>query len=195
MSAPNNNSFSYMHLLWKNKKEILILCLLLTLLSYAMTVWNGSDEISEQTEQIMRVLTMEQVEITNYKQELLQWKIIGSHARAIEETQSTLLRNLTVLIYDEEQTSPPRVDIQITAEQGLLEGIENHVILMGNVHATRDEDMSLKTEKAIYNYQNRILTLPENVSMHRGEITMIGDNLEYHVFDKQFHLGNVLLVQ
>ena len=186
----------YHVILWENKKEILFLITLVCLSIYFLKIWIGEKEVVKAPQQAIRILTMENVEIEDYDKERKRWKIYGSHARAVEESKNILIREVEILIYTPDSpVQDPVVDIRVTARQGLIEGNNQKVILKGEVITHRGDNLQLNTEKAIYDYKNQVLYLPEKVVVHRDEHTLWGEDLTYTLGTKQLVLKKVTLMQ
>ena len=111
------------------------------------------------------------------------------------------------LAQDNSTTKPPadlsekeiiptqKVELVITANQGLIERHDNRVTLSGNVVLLRDDGSEIFTETAIYDAKKDTLTIPKPLRMIREGHTMHGSGLIYQVSTGKLNLKNPLLLR
>jgi LPS export ABC transporter protein LptC len=91
--------------------------------------------------------------------------------------------------------SSDKIDLVITADQGLIERHDNRVTLSGNVVLMRDDGSEVFTETAIYDAKKDTLTIPKPLRMILEGHTMHGSGLIYQVSTGKLNLKNPLLLQ
>lgn len=192
-SVSTQEAHPYYLVLWDNKKEILLLIILGTVLAYTYYSWQDKKPVVDVPVETSKVLTLRQVEVNDFQNEKKRWKIIGSKALVTEDTKNVLLNDIKILIYTPESNSI--IDLQITAKSSLIDWGLQQVVLTENVKVEKGSSMHLNAEKAIYNYKSGNLTLPGSVDYHHGEDTVLGQNLRYNVHEKVLNLQKVTFLK
>ncbi|MGK5092693.1 LPS export ABC transporter periplasmic protein LptC [Deltaproteobacteria bacterium TL4] len=172
-----------------------LLFLLISAFFYFSSIFNIEKETLESPAELIKTLTLEGVEIEDFKREHKRWKILSTHATFMEETRSFLLEQVEILIYTSEISGEPKVDIHVKAQQGMVDEPSQQVVLSGNVVGTRGSDLQINTEKVIFDYQNEHLSAPDSVILHKENSTFLGVNLNYQLKDKKISMDNVELIR
>ena len=87
----------------------------------------------------------------------------------------------------------PKVDVLITADEGLMEWKDNRVTLLGNVVLNRSDGSVILSESALYETQKELLTMPNHVRILQDEHTIEGSSLPYEVALQKIILTEHLL--
>ena len=122
---------------------------------------------------------MDHIVIDDYKQTKKRWKLYGDHAVVREEDKHILINQVKILIYDVKAHPELKTQVEVVADQGVVESEKELVTLIGNVISKQDPDLSLYTQKAIYDYRKDILYVPENVLIQIEQSTLEGENMTY----------------
>ena len=200
---------SYSSFLHENRKELTVLLLLGTIVgaTYYFFPYSESSDVTPFNER--GVLDLEQIIVNNYQLERKSWKLKGKHAVISEKSRRMRIEKVIIWVYATDNSSEKpitelpkstnfpttKVDLYITADQGLLEWNDNRVTLSGNVVLLRNDRSEVHTETAIYNTEREIITIPKPVRILREGHTMHGSSLTYIVSKGKLNLKNPVLVR
>ncbi len=87
----------------------------------------------------------------------------------------------------------PKVDVLISADEGLMEWKDNRVTLLGNVVLKRSDGSLILSDSALYETQKELLTIPEKVRILQEEHTLEGNSMTYEISIKKMALAEPLL--
>jgi LPS export ABC transporter protein LptC len=155
------------------------------------------------------VLDLYQITVNDYQMERKKWKLIGRRALISEKSKRMRIEQVKILVYVKDNSSTKssagfsetannssdKIDLVITANQGLIERHDNRVTLSGNVVLMRDDGSEVFTETAIYDAKKDTLTIPKPLRMILEGHTMHGSGLIYQVSTGKLNLKNPLLLQ
>ena len=199
----------YSSFLHENRKELVILLLIGAIAGAAYYFFNYShpQEIFPLEER--GVLDLQQITINDFQNERKSWKLIGNRAVVSEKSNRMRVEKVKIWVYaadnssdnvsseysDSVKNSSDKVDIYITADQGLIEKHDNRLTLSGNVLLWREDGSEAHTETAIYDAKKEILTIPKPVRMIGEGHTMLGSGLTYDVSEGILNLKEPILVR
>ena len=209
------DSHPYAGFLRDNRRELVILLVLGALAGTIIYFFSTSQSIEPETVEERGVLNLNEISVLDYQQENKRWKLHGKRAVVLEESRRMRIEEVRVWVYassektetlQDNQTqpisakeipSPPvqKVDVYITAEQGLIEWRDNRVTLSGNVLLLRDDGTEIHTDSAIYDAKSETLNLPKTVRLFREGLTLLGNSLTYHVAKGKFILKQPLMLR
>ena len=150
-----------------------------------------------------------QITVNDYQIERKKWKLVGQRALISEKSKRMRIEQVKIWVYahnnsttmssavfsESTNNSTNKIDLVITADQGLIERYDNRVTLSGNVVLIRDDGSEVFTETAIYDAKKDTLTIPKPLRMIRDGHTMHGSGLIYQVFTGKLNLKNPLLLR
>ena len=205
----NQDINTYSSFLRDNHKELAVLLLLGALAGavYYFLSFNQPAEIKPFEEK--GVLDLYQITVNDYQMEYKKWKLIGQRALISEKSKRMRIEQVKIWVYaqdnsttkssadfsDSTNNSTHKIDIVITADQGLIERHDNRVTLSGNVVLMRDDGSEVFTETAIYDAKKDTLTIPKPLRMIRMGHTMHGSGLNYQVSTGKLNLKSPLLLR
>ena len=209
LSMENQVIHTYSSFLRENRKELLALLLLGALAGAAYYFFSFSLPAQIKPHEEKGVLDLYQITVNDYQMERIKWKLKGKRALISEKSKLMRIEQVIIWVYaqDNSTTKPPadlsekeiiptqKVDLVITADQGLIERHDNRVTLSGNVVLLRDDGSEIFTETAIYDAKKDTLTIPKPLRMIREGHTMHGSGLIYQVSTGKLNLKNPLLLQ
>lgn len=178
---------STLYFLKEHKIEILLLLFLGGLLTYVYSLVSD-EETGEPFGEPDYVLKLDQVQIEDYWLDQKRWKVFGKNASIAKNNSVVLLSDVKILIFDAHPPKPAEIDIVVTADKGTIDWKKEIVTLTSQVKMTRQTEMRIQTEKAIYHYQEGVLHIPDNVDMHYLQDSVIGEALTYYVYQKKIEL-------
>ena len=198
---------SYSSFLHENRKELSILLLLGAIVGAFYYFFPHSESSDIPPIEERGVLDLEQITVYNYQLERKSWKLKGKQAVISEKSRRMRIEQVIIWVYDTDNSSEKpvkeptastnyltqKVDLYITADQGLLEWDDNRVTLSGNVILLRNDGSEVYTETAIYDAKKEILTSPRPVRVLRERHTMYGNSLTYAISKGKLNLKNPVL--
>ena len=138
---------------------------------------------------------MNRVEIEDFWLDQKRWTLLGDRASVAKDTEKVFLTDVRILVYTTEPTEAPEVDIEVTSEEGELDWENGIVTLSSDVVMTRNTEVRLTTDKAVYEYNKGLLNIPDDVNIHYQRDTVLGRQLTYNVAQKTIHLLNAVLLE
>jgi LPS export ABC transporter protein LptC len=193
----NQDIHTYSSFLRDNHKELAVLLLLGALAGavYYFLSFSQPKQIKHFEEK--GVLDLYQITVNDYQMEHKKWKLIGQRALISEKSKRMRIEQVKIWVYvkDNSNKSSDKIDLVITANQGLIERHDNRVTLSGNVVLMRDDGSEVFTETAIYDAKKDTLTIPKPLRMILEGHTMHGSGLIYQVSTGKLNLKNPLLLQ
>lgn len=205
----NQDTHTYSTFLRDNRKELAVLLLLGALAGAAYYFFSFSLPTQIKPFEEKGVLDLYQITVNDYQMERKKWKLIGQRALISEKSKRMRIEQVKIWVYahdnstvtssadpaEKANNSPQKVDLVITADQGLIERRDNRVTLSGNVVLLRDDGSEVFTETAIYDAKKDTLTIPKPLRMIREGHTMHGSGLIYQVSTGKLNLKNPLLLR
>ena len=209
LSMENQDTHTYSTFLRDNRKELAVLLLLGALAGAAYYFFSFSLPTQIKPFEEKGVLDLYQITVNDYQMERKKWKLIGQRALISEKSKRMRIEQVKIWVYahdnstvtssadpaEKANNSPQKVDLVITADQGLIERRDNRVTLSGNVVLLRDDGSEVFTETAIYDAKKDTLTIPKPLRMIREGHTMHGSGLIYQVSTGKLNLKNPLLLR
>ena len=209
LSMENQDTHTYSTFLRDNRKELAVLLLLGALAGAAYYFFSFSLPTQIKPFEEKGVLDLYQITVNDYQMERKKWKLIGQRALISEKSKRMRIEQVKIWVYAQDNStvkssadpaetannSPQKVDLVITADQGLIERRDNRVTLSGNVVLLRDDGSEVFTETAIYDAKKDTLTIPKPLRMIREGHTMHGSGLIYQVSTGKLNLKNPLLLR
>jgi len=209
LSMENQDTHTYSTFLRDNRKELAVLLLLGALAGAAYYFFSFSQPTQIKPFEEKGVLDLYQITVNDYQMERKKWKLIGQRALISEKSKRMRIEQVKIWVYahdnstvtssadpaEKANNSPQKVDLVITADQGLIERRDNRVTLSGNVVLLRDDGSEVFTETAIYDAKKDTLTIPKPLKMIREGHTMHGSGLIYQVSTGKLNLKNPLLLR
>ena len=209
LSMENQDTHTYSTFLRDNRKELAVLLLLGALAGAAYYFFSFSLPTQIKPFEEKGVLDLYQITVNDYQKERKKWKLIGQRALISEKSKRMRIEQVKIWVYahdnstvtssadpaEKANNSPQKVDLVITADQGLIERRDNRVTLSGNVVLLRDDGSEVFTETAIYDAKKDTLTIPKPLKMIREGHTMHGSGLIYQVSTGKLNLKNPLLLR
>ena len=205
----NQDTHTYSTFLRDNRKELAVLLLLGALAGAAYYFFSFSQPTQIKPFEEKGVLDLYQITVNDYQMERKKWNLIGQRALISEKSKRMRIEQVKIWVYahdnstvtssadpaEKANNSPQKVDLVITADQGLIERRDNRVTLSGNVVLLRDDGSEVFTETAIYDAKKDTLTIPKPLKMIREGHTMHGSGLIYQVSTGKLNLKNPLLLR
>jgi len=165
----NQDTHTYSTFLRDNRKELAVLLLLGALAGAAYYFFSFSLPTQIKPFEEKGVLDLYQITVNDYQKERKKWKLIGQRALISEKSKRMRIEQVKIWVYAQDNStvkssadpaetannSPQKVDLVITADQGLIERRDNRVTLSGNVVLLRDDGSEVFTETAIYDAKKR----------------------------------------
>lgn len=200
---------SYSSFLHENRKELSVLLLLGALAGAFFYFFSFSQPKEIAPIEEKGVLDLFQITVNDYQLERKKWKLKGKRAVISEKSNRMRIEQVKIWVYAQDNSTNitttelsaapnyalPKVDLIITADQGLIERHDNRVTLSGNVILLRGDGSEVYTETAIYDAKKDILTIPKPVRVIRKGHTMLGSGLTYLVSKGKLNLKNPLLLR
>ena len=200
---------SYSSFLHENRKELALLLLIGAVAGAAYYFFHYSQPQEIIPLEERGVLDLQQITINDFQHERKSWKLIGNRAVVSEKSNRMRIEKVKIWVYaadnssdnvssensDSVKNSSDKVDIYITADQGLIEKHDNRLTLSGNVLLWREDGSEAHTETAIYDAKKEILTIPKPVRMLGEGHTMLGSGLTYDVSKGILNLKEPVLVR
>ncbi len=179
MSVPGHDTL--LSLLRQNLRELLVLIFLGGLLG-AGTVYFYTGELTEAPipeEQGTLVLT--EILIHDFQDASPRWQLRGKRAVVLEDSQRMRIEGVTIEVFQAgtEPMQTPVVDLEVSAEQGLVEWRSNRITLQGKVVVQQVQGPVVLTETAVYDITNEFLNLPKPVQVQYEGSLLTGDSLTY----------------
>ena len=205
----NQDIHTYSSFLGDNHRELTVLLLLGALAGavYYFLSFSQPSQIKHFEEK--GVLDLYQITVNDYQMERKKWKLIGQRALISEKSKRMRIEQVKIWVFVKDNSttkfsagfsetannSSDKIDLVITADQGLIERHDNRVTLSGNVVLMRDDGSEVFTETAIYDAKKDTLTIPKPLRMILEGHTMHGSGLIYQVSTGKLNLKNPLLLQ
>ncbi|MBC8258341.1 MAG: LPS export ABC transporter periplasmic protein LptC [SAR324 cluster bacterium] len=200
---------SYSSFLHENSKELVVLLLLGAVAGAAFYFFTFKQPNNITSFEEKGVLDLEQITVNEFQLERKSWKLKGIRAVISEKSFRMRIEQVKIWVFAPDNTSAefkteelgstmvptPRVNLYITADQGLLERNDNRVTLSGNVILLRNDGSEVHTETAIYDAKKDVLTIPKPVRVLRDGYTMLGSGLTYLVSEGKLNLNNPVLMR
>ena len=207
MDNPDINTYS--SFLRDNHKELAVLLLLGALAGAVYYFLSFSQPTKIKPFEEKGVLDLYQITVNDYQMERKKWKLIGQRALISEKSKRMRIEQVKIWVYTQDNSttkssvdfyestnnSTHKIDLVITADQGLIERHDNRVTLSGNVVLIRDDGSEVFTETAIYDAKKDTLTIPKPLRMIREGHTMHGSGLIYQVSTGKLNLKSPLLLR
>ena len=205
----NQDIHTYSSFLRDNLKELVVLLLLGALAGAVYYFFSFSQPEQIKPFEEKGVLDLYQITVNDYQMERKKWKLIGKRALISEKSKRMRIEQVKIWVYVHDNSSTKssaglsetannssdKIDLVITADQGLIERYDNRVTLSGNVVLMRDDGSEVFTETAIYDAKKDTLTIPKPLRMILEGHTMLGSGLIYQVSTGKLNLKNPLLLQ
>ena len=205
----NQDIHTYSSFLRDNHKELAVLLLLGALAGAVYYFLSFSQPAQIKHFEEKGVLDLYQITVNDYQMERKKWKLIGKRALISEKSKRMRIEQVKIWVYAQDNSttkssanfsetannSSHKIDLVITADQGLIERHDNRVTLSGNVVLMRDDGSEVFTETAIYDAKKDTLTIPKPLRMILEGHTMHGSGLIYQVSTGKLNLKNPLLLQ
>ena len=205
----NQDIHTYSSFLRDNHKELAVLLLLGALAGAVYYFLSFSQPAQIKHFEEKGVLDLYQITVNDYQMERKKWKLIGQRALISEKSKRMRIEQVKIWVYVHDNSSTKssadfsettnnssdKIDLVITADQGLIERHDNRVTLSGNVVLMRDDGSEVFTETAIYDAKKDTLTIPKPLRMILEGHTMHGSGLIYQVSTGKLNLKNPLLLQ
>ena len=205
----NQDIHTYSSFLRDNRKELAVLLLLGALAGAAYYFFSFSQPEQIKPFEEKGVLDLYQITVNDYQMERKKWKLIGKRALISEKSKRMRIEQVKIWVYAQDNSttkssakfsktannSSHKIDLVITADQGLIERHDNRVTLSGNVVLLRDDGSEVFTETAIYDAKKDTLTIPKPLRMILEGHTMLGSGLIYQVSTGKLNLKNPLLLR
>ena len=181
------DSYRTLHILREHKIEILLLLLLGGLLSYIYFSFSEAPVI-EPFQEPEYVLQLNDVKIEDYWLDRKRWRILGKQASVTKDNNIISLTEVKILVFKPQTAESEKVDMVVTANEGTIDWKKEVLTLSSKVIMTRQSDVRVNTEKAIYQYNQGILHIPEKVVIQYLQDTVIAEQLTYNVHQKTTQL-------
>ena len=181
-------------LLKEHKIEIVLLLLLGGLLFYIYSRF-PEDPIAPSLGESRYLLKLDEVEIEDYWQNLKRWKLLGKQASVAKDNQIVFLTDVQIFVYNSQNPESTTIDIMVTANEGSIDWEKEVVTLTSDVEITRQSDMRINTEEAIYQYNEGLVHLPRKVDVRYLEETVRGEQLTYNIHQNRIELYNSILLE
>jgi LPS export ABC transporter protein LptC len=205
----NQDIHTYSSFLGDNHRELTVLLLLGALAGAVYYFLSFSQPTQIKHFEEKGVLDLYQITINDYQMERKKWKLIGQRALISEKSKRMRIEQVKIWVFVKDNSttkfsagfsetannSSDKIDLVITADQGLIEKHDNRVTLSGNVVLMRDDGSEVFTETAIYDAKKDTLTIPKPLRMILEGHTMHGSGLFYQVSTGKLNLKNPLLLQ
>ena len=205
----NQDIHTYSSFLLDNRKELSVLLLLGALAGAAYYFFSFSQPEQIKPLEEKGVLDLFQITVNDYQIESKKWKLIGNRALISEKSKRMRIENVKIWVYaqdnsttkssedfsETENNSSHKINLVITADQGLIERYDNRITLSGNVVLLRDDGSEVLTETAIYDAKKDTLTIPKPLRMIREGHSMHGSGLIYQISTGKLNLKNPLLLR
>jgi lipopolysaccharide export system protein LptC len=205
----NQDIHTYSSFLRDNRKELAVLLLLGALAGAVYYFFSFSQPEQIKPFEEKGVLDLYQITVNDYQMERKKWKLIGKRALISEKSKRMRIEQVKIWVYAQDNSttkssanfsetannSSHKIDLVITADQGLIERHDNRVTLSGNVVLLRDDGSEVFTETAIYDAKKDTLTIPKPLRMIREGHSMHGSGLIYQISTGKLNLKNPLLLR
>ena len=205
----NQDIHTYSSFLHYNRKELAVLLMLGALAGAVYYFFSFSQPEKIKPFEEKGVLDLYQITVNDYQMERKKWKLIGKRALISEKSKRMRIEQVKIWVYAQDNSttkssekfsetsnnSSHKIDLVITADQGLIERHDDRVTLSGNVVLLRDDGSEVLTETAIYDAKKDTLTIPKPLRMIREGHSMHGSGLIYQISTGKLNLKNPLLLR
>ena len=186
---------SFSALIHDNKKEFAILISLGILLCYAFYYYHSQPSSESPLVDESGVIHLKNIRVNDFIENRKGWQLRGKNAVVLEDSKRMRIEKIEISIYVpftiEEEF--PKVDVLISADEGLMEWKDNRVTLLGNVVLKRSDGSLILSDSALYETQKELLTIPEKVRILQEEHTLEGNSMTYEIPIKKMALAEPLL--
>ena len=188
------DTYRTLNILKVHKNEIFLLLLLGGLLFYMVTALKD-DSFTPSIEESDYLLKLDEVEIDDYWLNQKRWKLLGKQASIAKDKEIVFLNDIQIFVYDLQNPDVEYVEITVTANEGNIDWKKEVVTLTSNVEIIRQSEMQIKTEEAIYHYNEGLVHLPQQVDIHYLEELVKGEQLTYNIHQKKIELHNTIWLE
>ena len=186
---------SFSALIHDNRKEFAILISLGILLCYAFYYYHSQSSSESPLVDESGVIHLKNIRVNDFIENRKGWQLRGKNAVVLEDSKRMRIEKIEISIFVpftiEEEF--PKVDVLISADEGLMEWKDNRVTLLGNVVLKRSDGSLILSDSALYETQKELLTIPEKVRILQEEHTLEGNSMTYEIPIKKMALAEPLL--
>lgn len=188
---------SFSALVLDNRRELTFLLFLGILLGYAFYYYHFQPSSITPVVDENEVIHLENIRVSDFVENRKDWQLLGKNAVVLEDSKRMRIENIEISIFEPftMEQEFPKVEILITADEGLFEWKDNRVTLLGNVVLNRSDGSVILSDSALYETQKELLTMPKHVRVLQDEHTLEGSSLTYEVALKRILLTKPLLIR
>ena len=184
-------------LILENKKEISLLLFLSILLGYAFYYYHSKPSTESLMVDESGVIHLKKITVSDFIEDRKGWQLRGEKAVVLEDSKRMRIEKIEITIFVPFtiQEEFPKVDVLITADEGLMEWKDNRVTLLGNVVMKKSNGSLIYSDSALYETQKELLTIPQNVRFLQEGHTLEGSSMTYHIPIKKMDVSEPLLTR
>ena len=131
----------------------------------------GPETEPERAPQAANVLNLKDVNVQQRQDAGVQWQVLAATATYNEDTQSGMLEHVRFLAGEPE--------VQGESGSAYLNAGSNNLVLMGGVVVTREDGVTIHSERLEYDGRRDEIVSPGPVRVHSVQGVQRGDSLHY----------------
>ena len=184
-------------LILENKKEIFFLLFLSILLGYTFYFYHSKPPAESKMVDESGVIHLKKITVSDFIEDRKGWQLRGEKAVVLEDSKRMRVEKIEITIFVPFTVHEefPKVDVFITADEGLMEWKDNRVTLLGNVVMKRSNGSLIYSDSALYETQKELLTIPQNVRFIQEGHTLEGSSMIYNIPIKKMDVAEPLLTR